>query len=800
MSQRMAGFEAIIGQGRSCNFVAAADTYYRTFTHRDQQRTATKFFRSDGTRVGTNLLELIRCTYPLWHSQNPTNKITTETSSTLTPQAKPFGYGHGPRCTQAAYIKWHVVEEINPPDLDETGDGTLVDEHTHEAVVPPRRRQNRSSTRAIQEDVNIEVQQKRPERATKKRAKEEKIWMDPQAGVPKGKGAANAHKALKRERALSDAEHALKAKRAKAAFDGGKGIPPPSKSDGNESDDDIVMTYVAEHRASARPSKPTSRKAVVKALKQQVAPHCDRMAKNLSSRSKHVGTVDSDSSALELDEIESNMDSERSDLDIESSGDSNNEALSPAQFSFEQASIIKPRSTTTSGKSKKPALLSSDSDDAEDDDLESWSPPPMASAPKKLGGKGGQRIREYDTVLSSRRDNSKPRQKNMVITKSSASLPAAQSRNLKVPQTPQRVLTEREPPSTSTKPSKRMEAHRKEQPTIKGTAEDTESDEELKTWSSAATAIATSKGNYNLTSQPETLQRIIECTTFLLLDFAAFKTVYPQYSKPGPFSQNFFLRACDIISKQEGASKRTRREAKEIWERFEKDGRFLQSLSSLATTRFIQFRSRSKTNANIVDGTLDLAAPYKHPAIKNHLRMWLMEEKGNGKIAVKFERRFKKLAIDEYGKPCSGGELSIPLVAASAAAVHGVLKEKDDGVVVSPQFTEETFHPYYTHHVETLTELSIRHPNKFHEIMAELYAYVRGWILTKGKDKVPKAKPIYNFDVEERDVPEGQSESVAASLEDGKEVAEAEGVVEAEEIAEAEVDEAQEGSDAEEAQ
>ncbi|KAK1234468.1 hypothetical protein PQX77_002322 [Marasmius sp. AFHP31] len=654
--------------------------------------------------------------------------------------------------------------------LDETRDGTLVDEHTHEAVVPPRRRQNRSSTRAIQEDVNIEVQQKRPERATKKRAQEEKIWMDPQAGVPKGKGAANAHKALIRERALSDAEHALKAKRAKAAFDGGKGIPPPSKSDGNESDDDIVMTYVTEHRASAaRPNKPTSRKAVVKVLKQQVAPHCDQMAKNSSSRSKHVGTVDSDSSALALDEIESNMDSERSDLDIESSGDSNNEAPSPAQFSFEQASIVKPRSTTTSRKSKKRALLSSDSDDAEDDDLD-------------RGGKGGQRIREYDTVLSSRRDNSKPRQKNMVITKSSASLPAAQLRNSKVPQTSRRVSTEREPPSTSTKSSKRMEAHRKEQPIIKGTAEDTESDEEPKTWSSAATAIATSKGNYNLTSQPETLQRIIECTTFLLLDFAAFKTIYPQYSKPGPFSQNFFLRACDIISKQEGASKRTRREAKEIWERFEKDGRFLQSLSSL-------------------DGTLDLAAPYKHPAIKNHLCMWLMEEKGNGKIAVKFERRFKKLAIDEYGKLCSGGELSIPLVAASAAAVHGVLKEKDDGVVVSPQFTEETFHPYYTHHVETLTELSIRHPNKFHEIMAELYAHVRGWILTKGKkDKVPKAKPIYNFDVEECDVPEGQSESVAASLEDGKEVAEAEGVVEAEEIAEAEVDEAQEGSDAEEAQ
>ncbi|KAK1216989.1 hypothetical protein PQX77_020369 [Marasmius sp. AFHP31] len=666
----------------------------------------------------------------------------------------------------------HKVSKSTHPREDETvEDGTLVDDYMHEAVVPPRRRQNRSLTHAIHEDINedinIEVQQKLPERATKKRAQEVKIWMDPQAGVPKGKGAANAHKVLKREHALSDAQHALRAKRAKAAFDNGKGIPLPSKLDANKSDDDIVMAYVTDHRGSvARASKPTLRKPSVTVLKQQVAPHSDQMAKSSSSRSKHVRTVNSDSSTLELDEIEGNTDSERSNFDAESSRDSGNEALSPAQFLFEQVSIITPRSTTTSEKSKKPVLLSSDSDDAEDSDLETWSPPPMASALKKFGGKGGQRTCECNTVLPSQQANSKPRWKNVVATNSSVSLPAAQSQSLKVPRTLRRVSTDHEPKSTSTKSSKHMEAHRKEQPTIKGTAEDTESDEESKTWSSAATTIATSKGNYNLTSQSETLQRIIECTTFLLLDFAAFKTVYPQYSKPGPFSQNFFLCACDVISKQEGASKRTRREAKEIWERFEKDGRFLQSLSSL-------------------DGTLDLAAPYKHPAIKNHLCMWLMEEKENGKIAVKFERRFKKLAIDEYGKLCSGGELSIPLVAASAAAVHGVLKEKDDGVVVSPQFTKETFHPYYTHHVETLTELSIRHPNKFHEIMAELYAHVRC-----KKDKVPKAKPIYNFDVEERNVPEGQSESVAASLEEGKEVAEAEGVVEAEEIAEPEVDEA----------
>ncbi|KAJ8096102.1 hypothetical protein AAF712_009128 [Marasmius tenuissimus] len=99
----------------------------------------------------------------------------------------------------------HKVSKSLQPREDEITNGDLVDEYTHEAIVPPRRRP-KSSTHAIQGDTNIEVQQKRPERATKKRAIEEKIWMDPQAGVPKGKGAADAHKALKRERALSNAE------------------------------------------------------------------------------------------------------------------------------------------------------------------------------------------------------------------------------------------------------------------------------------------------------------------------------------------------------------------------------------------------------------------------------------------------------------------------------------------------------------------------------------------------------------------------------------------------------------------
>ncbi|KAK1226389.1 hypothetical protein PQX77_010634 [Marasmius sp. AFHP31] len=670
--------------------------------------------------------------------------------------------------------KQKVKKVRGPPevaDADDILEGKGFDDYsTHEAVVPPRQRPKTSATYSIHEE---NVQRKPPVRATKSRAKEAQIWMDPDVGARKGRGATDAHKVLKRERALSSAAKASKAKRFKAALEGGTGIPKPSSFDEDDSDSDVVMDDMKNLKASQARQKQASRKNPTKAMKHGVEGYNN----------------EADSSSNDLDEIPSDVSDDEDGNIEESSGDSDVAPITESQFSYEQATIIKSKIAGLR-KTRKLVENPSDNDDGNDEisessrdetDSESLPEPPK---------------RKAAAAVSARSLITLPPQSHKANTAHARQMSSPVHKTHHQPAAKKKVQP---------RVNKRAEAYKKEQPMIKAKAlvGESESEDQPQAWSVAATAVANARGKYNFSTQPGTLQKVIEQATFILLDFIAFKTVYPDYSKPGVFMNHFFLRSCKDVGKHRGASKQVQKEAKELHERFDRDARFVRSLAGLAMTRFFQFRARSKTIANLIvpmsygsetgtasfwdaelkndryvygrsaDGDLDISAPYQHRAIKNHLQMWLMEEKGNGALALKHKNHFKKLAVDDHGIQLSDGELSIPLVAASAAAIQVVIDEKRSGLISSPPFNEELLGRHYMHHVEVLTDMQLKYPNDFREFMSALYSYVR----SQGRaNTTSDIQPMYEFNIKARTTGDKDTEGsgTTGTVDESKQGAEAE--------------------------
>ncbi|KAK1222497.1 hypothetical protein PQX77_014647 [Marasmius sp. AFHP31] len=140
------------------------------------------------------------------------------------------------------------------------------------------------------------------ERATKSQAKEIQTWMDPNMGAWKGKGATHAHKALKRERALSNATEASKAKRARAVLEEGRGTPKPSEFYKNYSDNDIIMGELTGPKGFCQ--KQASHKNSTKITHKQMR-RSEVVAQTQSKRFQVQNDDGSDCSSVELDYIQS---------------------------------------------------------------------------------------------------------------------------------------------------------------------------------------------------------------------------------------------------------------------------------------------------------------------------------------------------------------------------------------------------------------------------------------------------------------------------------------------------------------
>ncbi|KAL0572116.1 hypothetical protein V5O48_009843 [Marasmius crinis-equi] len=676
------------------------------------------------------------------------------------------------------------------PSGDVVSEEPEKDSANDEVVLPPRRRPRKTTVDNDTGPMDVDSATRvMPERGTKNVAIEVSPWMD--AGCRKGKGATAAHNALKRERALSSAEQASKAKKAKAALDKGEGIPRPSGFYDLDfaSDDDLIMDAVVttkskqvkptlsnttskvKQKGDGKRKEPPASKSTSKQLATSSVVPTKRQAKFVPKQT--AIDIESDSSEQGLDEMDQDSDhGSDGEFFVDGEDDEDEEAeISPDEFSYEQATVL--RSSKSQSASR---LFDDDEDNVDIDDVSRPSSPPPLSNDSDSGTEG------VESVVPERKPSSRSaaakhsgalraplKTPSNAASQKTAKTPSRDVKrtervDMKAPGSPKTGVIRKDvnPDSSGSsqqkRHTKRSEAHMREQTHIKTSKK---SEDQARTWSVAATPVANARGNYALGCQPKTLQEILECAMALLLEFSAFKTLYPKYTKPGHFVQNFFLRASQTIGRSYSDTDIACVETKEIYERFDRDPRFVQNLAHLATTRFIQFRSGSRNAATTVvsmnydaetsdgiqkeiDGDAfvcdrtekasimsfktfhfkpDVQRPYLHKAIKNVCRVWLMNH--NGSTFNKFQRKFTKLATDKDGNQRSEGELSIPIVAAAAAAVHVRLEELKTGTAGTPAFNEEGHRPYYEHHVQALEDIQTERPDRFHAIMSELYTYTR---------------------------------------------------------------------------
>ncbi|KAL0569295.1 hypothetical protein V5O48_012671, partial [Marasmius crinis-equi] len=690
-----------------------------------------------------------------------------------------------------------VDKNVTIPDHEAENTETHQSDR-EQVVVPPRRRKQHQVQTTDEMPVDAPAPTRAPPgRKTKAVAQNNQLWMNPNAGCRKGTGATAKNNARKRERALSSAEQANKTKKAKQALESGNGIPSPPQWDDADQDGDIFMKdCVPEKKKQAFKSQLRSNNASFKKT----------AAKPTKSNSKQVEQSPPD---------EEESDSSVQGLDVEGSSNSNNGStsnsedddgdLSNTQFVYEQASIVKPKSKATS--TSPASQLFDDDNIPSSDELRNAakrrrhaesSPPPPPSEDSDLEevvvvkhlNLSGKSMPKTSMKTPAKKASTERRTVTSTVKASSSKTPtrstsstrpvdgtvraSAEKKKQSSKHAPRATLKDIEstpkPKSAKATSSKRLEDHKKEQTVIKVESDgDSEIEENTQTWSVAATAVRDPQSRkFNLGGQPETLREIIVLARTLVLEFAVFELMYPEYGKPGQFMRNFFLRAAIIVGKKDGVSAWVTKEAKEIYERFFKDSVFCRNLANVPMLRFFQFRSSTKSivekivnvHYGLEDGDPDSvedakrevrqdlfvfartksgskipSEPYLHKAIKHVTRTLLMQEKGNGALGVVFEQRFRKLAVDEYDDQISEGAVSIPIVAAVAAAVCVALDEVISLVVVRPAFQETVYRRHYEHHVKRLELLRETQPEEFHSIMSKLYAFTRGWEVKNLRDE-----------------------------------------------------------------
>ncbi|KAJ8084844.1 hypothetical protein PM082_003621 [Marasmius tenuissimus] len=344
------------------------------------------------------------------------------------------------------------------------------------------------------------------------------------------------------------------------------------------------------------------------------------------------------------------------------------------------------------------------------------------------------------------------------------------------------------PSDSSTKPSKRNEAHQKEQPMINKNSDPQASEPEVRVWSSAATAVIKSDGKIGILDQPPTLRAVLTRAYKVAIEHCLFNNMYPAYDKPATFMRPLFLKAAAQVGNRKDVSAETKSGAREIFERFQQDPTLARIFARLAMGRYQGFRASSKTVAEDLpllqfynltklkqyeierllnkelennlfvygrkrSGEKLKSAPYSHPALQELCRIWGFRIKGAQSIGLMFMRKYSTTLPDdeEHQEP----ELPIAFVAAAAAALEVALTRLRSGIKSkSGRFDEDTYSPVYQYHVRYLNNIKEKFPVNFHQIMSDLLRYARD---------APEEQVLNDdFDFDDRDESDaGMDEEVA---------------------------------------
>ncbi|KAL0571737.1 hypothetical protein V5O48_010219 [Marasmius crinis-equi] len=619
-----------------------------------------------------------------------------------------------------------------------------------ETAIPPRRRtRTHDPNQCYSEEAPS-----RPERRAQQEAKKNQIWMKPEAGCPKGKGATAANEA--RKRALSVAEEEAQKKRAKAA--NGDSIPEPSLE--SDEDQNYGQMNVEEHHAVTKTKAPPVKQPKAPGHKEgskRAAKPCKylkpaRFPVAYSNGRQHRSTVKYQPPALDEPSSDEDLDSEEDPKDDnqedDDASDDDEGVVSNTQLTAERATILAKPS-----KGKSAAKLFDDDNDMAYDDVTEvirGSSLPPGSDLEMAPSDDSESEPELVRVKAATKTQAAPIPNKAPKVKASAPINTPKTKTASKAEKPKSCITQ--------KPSKREEVHRKEQPAILQKDEISTSLAKGKEWSSEATPIANGK-EYKLTEQRPVLKAVLSRGFLVVHKYIMLTNLYPGYTTPATFMRNLFMQAAKDTAQRDGADEDTKKYAKEIFERFRTDSTFVQQLTDIPMTRFLQFRSGSKSVAKTIidmhygftpnltrsqvkaladselegdrfvydrrkNGVAVKSTIYQHTAIKSVLQQWLFKK--HGQMGKKLKRHFVSLGQERSegsgDVPTNDGELSIPVVAGAAAALHSVLQDKKS-FNKEGRFDVNVMEDEYAKHVRTLEVIRTEKPLKFHILMNKLFMF-----------------------------------------------------------------------------
>ncbi|KAG1884422.1 hypothetical protein F4604DRAFT_1677049 [Suillus subluteus] len=259
---------------------------------------------------------------------------------------------------------------------------------------------------------------------------------------------------------------------------------------------------------------------------------------------------------------------------------------------------------------------------------------------------------------------------------------------------------------------------------------------------SATELILTKDGKVKLTDQNSVTRQVVQGAILEAKAHMTFTSGYPELTEKASFSRQSLLKA----ARDRGASS--------IEKKIQIDDGYASALAGLVEARVPLFRGDLKDEAcNQVAAYLrlgssnctasasallvnhryhyfmkfdddDVPKPVQNKPYLGDIMVRLMKGRyfnGPKSVGVMFARRFSDIAKNKAKRP----EVTIPMVALTATSVYAALFWKAHGAPAKFNFTGNQFSEVYFFHAKFLKDLSAKSPEKFHKLMADIFAAIQ---------------------------------------------------------------------------
>ncbi|KAG1842029.1 hypothetical protein DFJ58DRAFT_807143 [Suillus subalutaceus] len=146
----------------------------------------------------------------------------------------------------------------------------------------------------------------------------------------------------------------------------------------------------------------------------------------------------------------------------------------------------------------------------------------------------------------------------------------------------------------------------------------------------------------------------------------------------------------------------------------------------------------------------DVPIPVQNKPYLGDIMVHLMKGRyfsGSKSVGVMFAKRFSDIAKNKAKRP----EVTIPMIALTATSVYAALFWKAHGAPAKFNFTGNQFSEVYFFHVKFLKDLSAKSPEKFHKLMADIFAAIQDLMQYKNAATDAEADALAFLDLDGMD-------------------------------------------------